>query len=316
MKKIYKVLIACGICILSVFLCIFLYIELDNQKKEQNKLYALEKEALPYENEINDIYSELQSRKQKLGVTDSDAGVTPAFVPTSANDIDTIKGLVSNYDFTPTIIADCSIERNELNSIIRKASDYNYDIVMSGMTFDDDVLSSALRSRNNLSGNNYDLKDTFFLRHSCDTDSARQTLINNNYKNIICYNETFSSGSSSDGLLYISYSFVRSSSAFTNLINQAISTNTDAVMIFDFADMNDGTIDSSIITGFFDEVTAKINEDSVRYYRLTDAFEALDKQESLSQIANKEYEQYRQEMEQRISELEAKIHDIYSSRNE
>lgn len=98
---------------------------------------------------------DLQSRKQKLGSSDnSNVGATLAFVPASANDIDTIKELMTGYDFTPTIIADCSIDSKELDSIIRKSQNNNYDILLSGMTFDDDILASAIKVRNNLAKNN------------------------------------------------------------------------------------------------------------------------------------------------------------------
>ena len=150
--------------------------------------------------------------------------------------------------------------------------------------------------------------------HTYDTDDARKSLLNNDYRHLVCYNETFTSGTASNGMLYISYSFIRSSNAFTNLINQAISTNNDAVMIFDFADMQDGTIDDSTITGFLEELSSKISEGSINSYTLSQAFEALENEETLSQIANDEYEQYKAEQESRIAELESKVHEIYGSR--
>ena len=308
MKKIYGIIIAIVACVL----CVCTFFAARSQRQNQNELNNLEKEAAPYQDEINEIYDNLQSRKQKLG--SSNAGATLAFVPASANDIDTIKELMTGYDFTPTIIADCSIDSKELDSIIRKSQNNNYDILLSGMTFDDDILASAIKVRNNLAKNNYNLKETFFLRHTYDTDDARKSLLNNDYRHLVCYNETFTSGTASNGMLYISYSFIRSSNAFTNLINQAISTNNDAVMIFDFADMQDGTIDDSTITGFIEELSSKISEGSINSYTLSQAFEALENEETLSQIANDEYEQYKAEQESRIAELESKVHEIYGSR--
>ena len=311
MKKIYEIIITIAVCAL----CVCSFFAVRSQRENQNELNNLEKEAAPYQDEINDIYAELQSRKQKLGSPDnSNAGATLAFVPASANDIDTIRELMTGYNFTPTIIADCSIDSKELDSIIRKSQNNNYDILLSGMTFDDDVLASAIKVRNNLTKNNYNLKETFFLRHTYDTDEARKSLLDNDYSHLVCYNETFASGTASNGMLYISYSFIRSSNAFTNLINQAISTNNDAVMIFDFADMQDGTINDSTITGFLEELSSKISEGSINSYTLSQAFEALENEETLSQIANDEYEQYKAEQESRIAELESKVHEIYGSR--
>ena len=277
MKKIYGIIITIAVCAL----CVCSFFAVRSQRQNQNELNNLEKEAAPYQDEINDIYAELQSRKQKLGSPDnSNAGATLAFVPASANDIDTIRELMTGYDFTPTIIADCSIDSKELDSIIRKSQNNHYDILLSGMTFDDDVLASAIKVRNNLTKNNYNLKETFFLRHTYDTDEARKSLLDNDYSHL----------------------------------NQAISTNNDAVMIFDFADMQDGTIDDSTITGFLEELSSKISEGSINSYTLSQAFEALENEETLSQIANDEYEQYKAEQESRIAELESKVHEIYGSR--
>lgn len=311
MKKIYGIIIAIAVCVL----CVCTFFAVRRQRQNQNMLNNLEKEAAPYQDEINDIYAELQSRKQKLGSSDnSNAGAILAFVPASADDIDTIKELMAGYDFTPTIIADCSMDSKELDSIIRKSQNNGYDILLSGMTFNEDILASAIKVRNNLVKNNYNLEDTFFLRHTYDTDEARKSLLDNDYSHLVCYNETFASGIASNGMLYISYSFIHSSNAFTNLINQAISTNTDAVMIFDFADMLDGTIDDSTITGFLEELSSKISEGSINSYTLSQAFEALENEETLSEIANEEYEQYKAEQESRIADLESKVHEIYGSR--
>ena len=85
-------------------------------------------------------------------------------------------------------------------------------------------------------------------------------------------------------------------------------------MIFDFADMQDWTIDDSTITGFLEELSSKISEGSINSYTLSQAFEALENEETLSQIANDEYEQYKAEQESRIAELESKVHEIYGSR--
>ena len=154
MKKIYGIIIAIAACVL----CVCTFFAVRSQIQNQNELNNLEKEAAPYQDEINDIYADLQSRKQKLGSSDnSNVGATLAFVPASANDIDTIKELMTGYDFTPTIIADCSIDSKELDSIIRKSQNNNYDILLSGMTFDDDILASAIKVRNNLAKNNYNL---------------------------------------------------------------------------------------------------------------------------------------------------------------
>ena len=78
MKKIYGIIITIAVCAL----CVCSFFAVRSQRQNQNELNNLEKEAAPYQDEINDIYAELQSRKQKLGSPDnSNAGATLAFVP-------------------------------------------------------------------------------------------------------------------------------------------------------------------------------------------------------------------------------------------
>ena len=92
MKKIYGIIIAIAACVL----CVCTFFAVRSQIQNQHELNNLEKEAAPYQDEINDIYADLQSRKQKLGSSDnSNVGATLAFVPASANDIDTIKELMT-----------------------------------------------------------------------------------------------------------------------------------------------------------------------------------------------------------------------------
>ena len=62
MKKIYGIIITIAVCAL----CVCSFFAVRSQRQNQNELNNLEKEAAPYQDEINDIYAELQSRKQKL----------------------------------------------------------------------------------------------------------------------------------------------------------------------------------------------------------------------------------------------------------
>ena len=57
MKKIYGIIITIAVCAL----CVCSFFAVRSQRQNQNELNNLEKEAAPYQDEINDIYAELQS---------------------------------------------------------------------------------------------------------------------------------------------------------------------------------------------------------------------------------------------------------------
>ena len=65
MKKIYGIIITIAVCAL----CVCSFFAVRSQRQNQNELNNLEKEAAPYQDEINDIYAELQSRSLAAQIT-------------------------------------------------------------------------------------------------------------------------------------------------------------------------------------------------------------------------------------------------------
>lgn len=55
---------------------------------------------------------------------------------TSAGDMDLVKEVANEYSFTPIIVLNCDLSQDILLEILQKASEQNYEIMLSGMTFE------------------------------------------------------------------------------------------------------------------------------------------------------------------------------------
>ena len=83
-------------------------------------------------------------------------------------------------------------------------------------------------------------------------------------------------------------------------------------MVFDFEDLAQGTIDETIITDYLKAVETQVSTGKLVYTDLTEAFDAVVEGESLSRRRQEAYEQYKEEQQKRIDELEEIISEIYS----
>ena len=114
------------------------------------------------------------------------------------------------------------------------------------------------------------------------------------------------------GAPYIAYGFVRSPNASSNLVSQLVAAHTLMTLVFDFADLAQGTIDETIVTDYLKAVDRWVSAGERVYTDLAEAFDAVAEGESLSRKRQEEFEQYKAEQQQRMDELEEIISEIYS----
>ena len=76
---------------------------------------------MPYEQEINDIRSELAQKQRAINTKEDASGILFGFVPASTANFAEIDKLAAKHSFTPVIILDCSQEKDVLMAILKKA---------------------------------------------------------------------------------------------------------------------------------------------------------------------------------------------------
>ena len=111
-----------------------------NQRQEQRQtayMQQLQKEAMPYEQEINDIRLELAQKQRAINIEEDTSGILFGFVPASADDFTEIDKLAAEHSITPVILLDCSQEKEQLAQILEKAVAKDYEVVLAGLQIDD-----------------------------------------------------------------------------------------------------------------------------------------------------------------------------------
>ena len=117
-----------------------------NHRQAQRRaahMQQLQAEARPYEREIKEIRSELAQRERAIKTQTDTSGILFGFLPTSTDDFAEIDKLASAHAITPVILLDCSQEKEALTAILKNTVDRNYEVVLAGLQFDDDILQTA-----------------------------------------------------------------------------------------------------------------------------------------------------------------------------
>ena len=114
-----------------IIVCSVLLIGLSwmNRQQERQRLAqmrALQQQAAPYEQEIREIQSELDRREKAISANSDISGAVPCFRIPSAKDIELVKELSTDYPFTPTILLDCSLDKETLQDIIKASAAEKY----------------------------------------------------------------------------------------------------------------------------------------------------------------------------------------------
>lgn len=108
------------VLLLAVVLAGMLFVNHRQEQRQAAHMQRLQKEVMPYEQEINDIRSELVQKKRAINTKEDTSGILFGFVPVSADDFTEIDKLAAEHSITPVILLDCSREKEQLTRILKK----------------------------------------------------------------------------------------------------------------------------------------------------------------------------------------------------
>lgn len=309
MKRTFSV---APIILLAVLLGGLLLWNKQNENRRAEHMEQLQAEARPYYQEMTAIRLELQRREKEIKIAHDVSGVLIGFVPASADDLEAVKAFTDGYGFTPLIIIDCAMEEADLQDIVRKSIEAGWDLMPAGITFDQAVLERADSIRTLLPEYSYGTAPAFLLRRAYDTAENRETLRQHGYQRLVRYSDSLSAAVDEFGAPYIAYGFVRSPNVSSDLVSRLVAAHTLMTLVFDFADLAQGTTDETIVTDYLKAVDSRVSSGELVYTDLAEAFDAVVEGESLARKRQEEFEQYKAEQQQRMDELEEIISEIYS----
>ena len=286
-----------------------------NHRQEQRRIahmQQLQKEARPYELEINKIRSDLAQRELTIKTKEDTSGILFGFVPALMDDFIEIDKLAAKHSITPVILLDCSQEKDVLTAILKKADEKDYEVVLAGLQFDESILQTADEMKDLLAQLDDTKSPAFLLRNNVNTEKNRNLLNEHGYTELILYDDSLKAGMQENGKPYICYGFFKQPVYYSDYISQVVTAHTMMLASFDFSTIQSGTLQISDVERFMTLADDRKAANELRYVDLNSAFQAVADQNATRQERQEAYEKYEAEQKKSIQELEEKISAIYS----
>lgn len=301
-----------GVIILcAVLLAVPLWMKRQQENRRQVHMSTLKQQAAPYEREIQALQSELNKRKNAISANTDTSGAIPCFKISSAEDVATVKELCAGYAFTPTILLSCSLEQESLNSIIEASAAENYDFVLYVRTMQEDTLDTMAQLQETIAQYNPAWKPAVLLHSQEDTKQNQALLAEHGYRMLFRYNNELDDGAQ-DEMLYLAYGFIRATTDTSWLTDMLVDTRTSMAICFDLDGLQKNTLAEKDITDCLDVLNERLSAGVLEYRDVQTAFLVLAQKEGRTEQAQAEFDQYAQQQEARIEELEGIVKEIYS----
>ena len=285
-----------------------------NRQQERRRLAqmrALQQQAAPYEQEIREIQSELNEREKAISANTDISGAIPCFRISSAKDIEVVKKLSADYAFTPTILLNCSLDKETLRDIIKASAAENYEFVLFIRSMQDDTLDTAEEVQKMIAEYTTGWEPIVLLRNQADTQENRALLAQRGYQTLFRYRTDLDDGTQ-DEILYLPYGFLRSTTSSSRLTDTLVSAHTSMAICFDLDNLHDNTLAEKDITDCMNVLDQYVSEETLEYRDADTAFLVLAQKEGKTERGKAEFDRYAQQQEARIKELREIVSEIYS----
>lgn len=276
---------------------------------------ALQQQAAPYEQELREIQSELDKREKAISANTDISGAVPCFRVSSAKDIELVKKLSAGHAFTPTILLNCSLDKETLRDIIKASAAENYDFVLFIHSMQDDTLDTVADLQEMIAKYTTVWKPIVLLRNQDDTQENRALLAQHGYQTLFRYRTNLDDGIQ-DEILYLPYGSLRATVSSSRLITTLVSAHTSMAICFDLDSLHDHTLAEKDITNCLNVLDEYVSEKKLEYRDADTAFWVLAQKEGKTERAKAEFDRYEQQQEARLKELRDIISEIYSHWNE
>ena len=299
------------IIVCSVILMGLSWMNRQQERRRLAQMRALQQQAAPYEQEIREIQSELNKRENVISANSEMSGAVPCFEISSAKEIELVKELSAGYAFTPTILLNCSLDKEVLRDIIKAAAAENYEFVLFIRSMEDDTLDTAEELQEMIAEYTTVWEPIVLLRNPEDTEENRALLAQRGYQTLFRYRTDLDDGTQ-DEILYLPYGFPRATTSNSRLAEALVSAHTSMAICFDLDNLHDHTLAEKDITDCLSVLDKYVSEKALEYRDADTAFWVLAQKEGKTERAQAEFDRYAQQQEARIKELREIVSEIYS----
>ena len=299
------------IIVCSVLLFGLSWMNRQQERRRLAQMHALQQQAAPYEQEIREIQSELNKRENVTSANSEMSGAIPCFEISSAKEIELVKELSACYAFTPTILLNCSLDKEVLRDIIKASAAENYEFVLFIRSMQDDTLDTVADLQEMIAEYTTVWEPIVLLRNPEDTQENRALLAQRGYQTLFRYRTDLDDGTQ-DEILYLPYGFPRATTSSSRLAEALVSAHTSMAICFDLDNLHDHTLAEKDITDCLSVLDEYVSEKALEYRDADTAFWVLAQKEGKTERAQAEFDRYAQQQEARIKELREIVSEIYS----
>ena len=221
----------------------------------------------------------------------------------------------AGHAFTPTILLNCSLDKETLRDIIKASAAENYDFVLFIHSMQDDTLDTVADLQEMIAKYTTVWKPIVLLRNQDDTQENRALLAQHGYQTLFRYRTNLDDGIQ-DEILYLPYGSLRATVSSSRLITTLVSAHTSMAICFDLDSLHDHTLAEKDITNCLNVLDEYVSEKKLEYRDADTAFWVLAQKEGKTERAKAEFDRYEQQQEARLKELRDIISEIYSHWNE
>ena len=303
------------IIVCSVILIGLSWMNRQQERRRLAQMRASQQQAAPYKQEIREIQSELNKRKKAISAYSEISGAVPCFEISSAKDVEVVKKLSAGHAFTPTILLNCSLDKETLRDIIKAAAAENYDFVLFIRSMQDDTLDTAADLQEMIAEYTIGWEPIVLLRNPDDTQENRALLAQRGYQTLFRYRTDLDDGTK-DEILYLPYGFLRATTSSSRLTEMLVSAHTSTAICFDLDNLHDNTLAEKDITDYLNVLDEYVSEKKLEYRDADTAFLVLAQKEGKTERAKAEFDRYEQQQKARIKELRDIISEIHSHQDE
>ena len=300
-----------ALIVCSAFLIGLLWMDRQQEQRRLAQMRLLHQQAAPYEKEIRETQSELNKREKAISTNTDISGAIPCFKISSAKDIEVVKELSTDYAFTPTILLDCSLDKEVLRDIVKSSAAENYEFVLFIRFMQDDTLDAAEELQKMIAEYTTAWKPIVLLRNPEDTEENRALLSQHGYQTLFRYRTDLDDGAQ-DEILYLSYGFILDTTSGSRLAEMLVSAHTSMALCFDLDNLHDNTLAEKDIIDCLNVLDEHVSEKTLEYRDADTAFLVLAQKEGRTERAKAEFDCYAQQQEERMKELRDIVSEIYS----
>lgn len=311
-SRIVNIICAVLSILLAGALIFMLYNENKQEKAQSAAIKAVLEEVQPYEDELQDLKTELSNMKYDVSYSGEEAEIMVGFVASGASDVNYINGKTEAYGFSPVLIIDCTMETDVIEDII-EAADKSWEIMLYAPTFSDEVNEDVLSVISYLEEEGKEHTGVFFLRSDYSTSSYIQLLKDDGFVGYTSYNsESPRAGQTDDGTVYFDYSYLSSSgTSVTSRLSSMYNNKASMMFAFDMSSINEGTLTEDYVAEMLDTLQSYTEKDNCSYSTVAGVVEKLSEINSIESENQESYEEQAAEIQKRIDELEDTISEIY-----